>query len=46
MNAGSSGTALMLDSALIIEGQACSLSFLLIPAADGVDELLSQLGLS
>jgi len=45
MNAGASDTALMLDSALIIEGQACSLSFLLIPAADGVDELLTQLGL-
>ena len=37
--------ALMLDSALIIEGQACSLSFLLIPSADGVDDLLTQLGL-
>jgi chemotaxis protein CheC len=45
LNAGSSDTALMLDSALIIEGQSCSLSFLLIPAADGVDELLTQLGL-
>jgi chemotaxis protein CheC len=45
LNAGVSDTALMLDSALIIEGQACSLSFLLIPAAHGVDELLTQLGL-
>jgi chemotaxis protein CheC len=45
MSAGASDVALMLDSALIIEGQACSLSFLLIPAADGVDELLTQLGL-
>jgi len=45
MSAGASDVTLMLDSALIIEGQACSLSFLLIPSADGVDDLLSQLGL-
>jgi len=45
MSAGASDMTLMLDSALIIEGQACSLSFLLIPSADGVDDLLSQLGL-
>jgi chemotaxis protein CheC len=46
MNATASDIALMLDSALIIEGEACSLSFLLIPSADGVDELLTRLGLS
>jgi chemotaxis protein CheC len=45
MSVGASDVALMLDSALIIEGQACSLSFLLIPSADGVDGLLAQLGL-
>lgn len=45
MSAGASDVALMLDSALIIEGRACSLSFLLIPSADGVDGLLAQLGL-
>jgi chemotaxis protein CheC len=45
MSAGTSDVTLMLDSALIIEGQACSLSFLLIPSADGVDDLLAQLGL-
>lgn len=45
VNAAASDAALMLDSALIIEGQSCSLSFLLIPAADVVDELLTQLGL-
>ena len=45
MSAGVSDVALMLDSALIIEGQSCSLSFLLIPSADGVDGLLAQLGL-
>ena len=43
--AGAGDVALMLDSALIIEGQACSLSFLLIPTAAGVDGLLAQLGL-
>jgi chemotaxis protein CheC len=45
VGAGSGDVALMLDSALIIEGQSCSLSFLLIPTADGVDGLLAQLGL-
>ena len=45
MNAGAGAVALLLDSALIIKGQACSLSFLLIPSADGVDDLLAQLGL-
>jgi len=45
MSAGMSDTVLMLDSALIIEGQSCSLSFLLIPSADGVEGLLAQLGL-
>lgn len=45
MSAGAGDVALMLDSALIIEGESCSLSFLLIPTADGVDVLLAQLGL-
>jgi chemotaxis protein CheC len=45
MSAGASDTALMLDSALVIEGHECSLSFLLVPTADGVDGLLGQLGL-
>jgi chemotaxis protein CheC len=45
VSAGAGDVALMLDSALIIEGQSCSLSFLLIPTADGVDGLLAQLGL-
>ncbi|MEA2150892.1 MAG: chemotaxis protein CheC [Solirubrobacteraceae bacterium] len=45
MSAGASDVALMLDSALVIEGQACSLSFLLVPSADGVEDLLAQLGL-
>jgi chemotaxis protein CheC len=46
MSTGARDVALMLDSALIIAGQSCSLPFLLIPAADGVDGLLTQLGLS
>jgi chemotaxis protein CheC len=45
MSVGVGDTVLMLDSALIIEGRACSLSFLLIPSADGVEGLLAQLGL-
>jgi chemotaxis protein CheC len=45
MCAGAGDVALMLDSALMIEGRACSLSFLLIPTAGGVDGLLAQLGL-
>jgi chemotaxis protein CheC len=45
MSAGVSDVALMLDSALLIEGEACSLSFLLVPSADGVEGLLAQLGL-
>jgi chemotaxis protein CheC len=44
-NAGAGEVALLLDSALVIEGEACSLSFLLIPTADGIDGLLAQLGL-
>lgn len=38
--------ALVLDSQLSVEGQPCSLSFLLLPAAGGVDELLSRIGLA
>jgi chemotaxis protein CheC len=45
VSASAGDVALMLDSALIIEGHSCSLSFLLIPTADGVDGLLAQLGL-
>jgi chemotaxis protein CheC len=45
MSAAASDVALMLDSALVIEGEACSLSFLLVPSAEGVDGLLAQLGL-
>jgi chemotaxis protein CheC len=38
--------ALMLDSDLTVEGENCSISFLLVPEQGGVDELLARLGLS
>ncbi|MEA2323450.1 MAG: chemotaxis protein CheC [Solirubrobacteraceae bacterium] len=37
-------TALILDSELRVEGESCSLSFLLLPAAGGVDEILARMG--
>jgi chemotaxis protein CheC len=37
--------ALMLDSDLQVEGEDCSLSFLMLPTRDGVEELLGRLGL-
>ena len=37
--------ALLLDSALEVEGEDCSVSFLLVPDQGGVDLLLSRLGL-
>jgi chemotaxis protein CheC len=37
--------ALVLDSDLQVEGEDCSISFLLVPSAGGVQELLSRLGL-
>jgi chemotaxis protein CheC len=42
---GAGEVALMLDSTLIIESRACSLSFLLIPSEAGVDDMLDHLGL-
>ena len=41
-----SDIALMLDSNLVVEGEDCSISFLLVPDHGGVDLLLSRLGLS
>lgn len=43
--AADSDVALVLDSALTVEGEACQLGFVLIPSQGGVDELLSRLGL-
>jgi chemotaxis protein CheC len=37
--------ALVLDSELTVEGEPCSLSFLLLPELGGVTELLGRLGL-
>jgi chemotaxis protein CheC len=42
--AGASEVALMLDSDLIVEGESCSLSFMLVPEENGVNELLVRLG--
>ncbi len=38
--------ALLLDSNLVVEGDDCSISFLLVPDQGGVELLLSRLGLS
>ena len=38
--------ALLLDSDLVVEGDDCSVSFLLVPDQGGVETLLSRLGLS
>ena len=37
--------ALVLDSDLTVEGEDCSIAFLLVPDQGGVDELLTRLGL-
>jgi chemotaxis protein CheC len=37
--------ALVLDSALEVEGEDCAISFLLVPSQGGVQELLTRLGL-
>lgn len=38
-------TALLLDSAMFVEGEQCELSFLLVPSANGVADLLGRLGM-
>jgi chemotaxis protein CheC len=43
--AGAEDVALVLDSDLGVEGEDCSLSFLMVPTRDGVEELLGRLGL-
>jgi chemotaxis protein CheC len=42
---GADDLALVLDSDLTVEGEDCSISFLLVPTAGGVRELLTRLGL-
>jgi chemotaxis protein CheC len=44
VNAADSSLALLLDSDLVVEGEECSFSFMLVPTADGVDDLLARLG--
>jgi hypothetical protein len=43
--AGDVDVALVLDAELAVEGVACAFSFLLLPTAGGVAELLDRLGL-
>jgi chemotaxis protein CheC len=43
--AGASNVALLLDSKLLVEGEDCAVSFLLVPEQGGVDQLLARLGL-
>lgn len=43
--ADGSDIALVLDSDLAVEGDDCSISFMLIPRAGGVHELLARLGI-
>jgi chemotaxis protein CheC len=43
--AGERDVALVLDTHLHVEGEACALSFLLVPEGDGVGQLLARLGL-
>ncbi len=42
--AGSGDVALLLDSDLVVEGEDCSVSFLLVPDQGGVDQMLKRLG--
>jgi hypothetical protein len=35
-----------MDSRLIVEGQECELTFLLLPSLEGIGELLARLGLA
>jgi len=44
--AAESDTALLLDSDLHIEGESCSFTFLLLPAAGGVQSMLARLGVA
>jgi chemotaxis protein CheC len=45
-HADASDVALMLDSQLRVEGEDCSIAFMLVPTRDGVDDLLGRLGLA
>ncbi len=43
--AATADVALLLDSSLTVEGEGCSLSFILVPGTESVHELLGRLGL-
>ena len=43
--AGAGDVALLLDTDLVVEDSDASVSFLLVPDAGGVDQLLARLGL-
>lgn len=43
---GTADVALLMDSALEVEGEACSLSFVLVPSDEGVADLLGRLGMA
>jgi chemotaxis protein CheC len=42
---GESDGALLLDSDLVVEGESCGLSFLLLPSGNGIADILARLGL-
>jgi chemotaxis protein CheC len=44
-DADGADVALVLDSALQVEGEDCSMAFLLLPTAGGVHDMLARLGL-
>ena len=46
MHAEGGDVALLLDSELEVEGEDCSISFVLVPAQGGVDLLLERLGMA
>ena len=43
---GGAGVALLLDTDLRVEGERCDFTFVLLPTAAGVDELLTRLGVA
>lgn len=46
VRAASSDRTLLLDSSLIVEGEDCSIVFLLVPDHGGAEELLERIGLA
>ena len=44
-SADDADVALLMDSALVVEGESCALGFLLLPASGTVGDLLGRLGL-